>query len=268
MRILVAAIFAVPLMVPAGLVTGSGVSLSRSAPKTASTRATSATDPFLGLSIDELRARMGPPDAIAGYELFSWFSRSETFPPDQWEAASGRFLARADIYHRKTAGNELKYEFLLRPDIRQSRTNPTLRITEYSVTFVKPVRLRDLLSIVTELKVVAGEPAVAYEGRPTAKYNRNSIVVQNETEATAAIANGFWEEEEDERGDPAAKPKPYGPQYQFWFAGDLGLFAATGDSLVERVTAGVGPVGLPAKDDRNRPGEVRELRTLGAFFAK
>ena len=54
----------------------------------------------------------------------------------------------------------------------------------------------------------------------------------------------------------------------FWFAGGLGLFAATGDSLVERVTAGVGPVGLPAKDDRSRPGEVRELRTLGAFFAK
>lgn len=268
MRTLVSAIIAVPLLVPAGQVTGTGVSLADAAPNLASARVSAGADPYLGISIDELRARLGSPNAIAGYEYFSWFSRSETFAPDQWDAASGRFRARADVYLRKSSGAELKFEFLLRPDIRQSRANPTLRVTDYSVSFAKPVRLRDLPSVFADLKAVAGEPATAYEGRPTAQYSRNSIVVQRETEATAAIANGFWEEDEPERGAPGPGGKRYGAQYQIWIAGGVGLFEATGDSLVERVTVGIGPIGLPAKDDRDRPGETRELKTLGAFFAK
>src|SRR6185369_6763097 len=148
-----------------------------------------------------------------------------------------------------------------------SREHPTLRVTDYSVTFGEPVKLREVPTVFTELRAVAGEPAIAYEGRVTARYNRNSLVVQRETEATAAIANGFWEApDDDERGAPV--PKPYGPQYQLWFVGDIGLFAATGDSRVERVTVGVGPIGLPPKDDHDRPGEIHELRTLGAFFSK
>lgn len=92
--------------------------------------------------------------------------------------------------------------------------------------------------------------------------------MQAETEATAAIAHGFWDDAEPERGDPGRPMPRYGPQYQLWFAGDIGLYAATGESPVERLTAGVGPIGLPAKDDRNRPGEIRELRTLGSFFSR
>lgn len=270
-RLFAAALLSLSLL-PAGPSIGLGGAPARPTPAgpqnarpAAAPAAATGSDPYLGLSIDELRSRLGAPEAIAGYESFSWFSASKAFPPDQWEAARGKYMARADVYSRKAAGNTLKYEFLLRPDIRQSREHPTLRVTDYSVTFEKPVRLRDLPAVFAELKAVSREPAIAYEGRSSFRYNRNSLVVQRASEAAGAIANGFWEEP-DEPG-PSEVP-PYGPKYQFWFAGGLGLYAAAGDSLVERVTVGVAPTGKFAKDDRTWPGEVRELPTLGAFFAK
>lgn len=99
----------------------------------------------VGMEYDELRKKLGQPHGCSVPRIGTYHTIQECLAAIKVEPRT------RDIYDRKTAQNEYEFRVLLRPDPRESRLHPKVRVSEFSVILDKPATVLDLAADLPEV---------------------------------------------------------------------------------------------------------------------
>lgn len=120
-------------------------------------------DGYLGLSQDEIRNKLGPPDAVrtakAAVRLYSYY------PLEEWKATFKDLTSPEkgeDVYRFTRDGTTVQYSFVYMPDQDEDGDFPPLYVKRVEIDFSPPSPLRDLPALVPEFKPVRDKEAPAF----------------------------------------------------------------------------------------------------------
>lgn len=135
-------------------------------------------DGFLGLSQAELRAKLGPPNAVrdrkAALRVFNYYSFYD------WENFYKKLVSPQngeDVYNYKRNEIDVRYSFGYVVDLNDSSDFPNLYVNLVDIEFGKPVPIEQVPSFVPEFQPPTGptEPAfrsnlwvLIFKGQPSA----------------------------------------------------------------------------------------------------
>ncbi len=110
-------------------------------------------DGYLGLTQDELRARLGPPNAVrdrkAALRVFNYYSFED------WEDYFSKLISPKngeDVYYDTRDGVEVQYSFTYVPDLNDPSDYPTLSVSLVDIEFSPKVPIRRIPSLVPEFR--------------------------------------------------------------------------------------------------------------------
>lgn len=119
-------------------------------------------DGFLGLTQQEVHAKLGTPHAIrsrkSALRVFSYYS------PKDWKKYFSKLVSPQngeDVYTYSRNGVQVRYSFVYKPDFREAVDFPTLHVKRVEVEFTPSVPLKTVPSLVGEFNPTAspGDPA-------------------------------------------------------------------------------------------------------------
>lgn len=120
-------------------------------------------DGYLGLTQTELRAMLGPPQAVrdrkAALRTFRYYSLSD------WESYFKKMLGPEngeDVYLYKRGGMTVRYSFGYARDLAGNPESPTLYVRLVDIEFPEPVPMEDLPAMVPEFKPPTDAAAPAF----------------------------------------------------------------------------------------------------------
>lgn len=110
-------------------------------------------DGYLGLTQEELRAKLGVPHAVrdrkAALRVFNYYSFND------WEKFFKKMLSPQngeDVYTYKRGGRDVRYSFAYAPDPNDTSDFPKLYVRLVDVEFSSPVPMEEIPSLVPEFK--------------------------------------------------------------------------------------------------------------------
>lgn len=108
-------------------------------------------DGYLGLTQDELRAKLGPPDAVrdrkAALRAFNYYSFED------WQKYFSKLISPRngeDVYFYDRDGVEVQYSFSYAPDLNDFSDYPTLFVDLVDIEFSPAVPIKRIPSLVPE----------------------------------------------------------------------------------------------------------------------
>ena len=108
-------------------------------------------DGFLGLTQQEVHAKLGIPHAIrsrkSALRVFSYYS------PRDWKKYFSKLVSPQygeDVYTYSRDGVQVRYSFVYKPDFREERDFPTLHVRRVEVEFTPSIPLKAVPSLVNE----------------------------------------------------------------------------------------------------------------------
>ena len=108
-------------------------------------------DGFLGLTQQEVHAKLGIPHAIrsrkSALRVFSYYS------PKDWKKYFSKLVSPQygeDVYTYSRDGVQVRYSFVYKPDFREARDFPTLHVKRVEVEFTPSIPLKAVPSLVNE----------------------------------------------------------------------------------------------------------------------
>ena len=129
---------------------------------------TAATEPyfedgFIGLTQNELRAKLGPPHAVrdrkAALRVFNYYSFTD------WENYYKKLVSPQngeDVYKYRRDGIDIRYSFSYVVDLNDTSDFPTLYVHLVDIEFSPPVPLEKIPALVPELRPPAEEKAPSF----------------------------------------------------------------------------------------------------------
>ncbi|MBI4401332.1 MAG: hypothetical protein HY581_06865 [Nitrospirae bacterium] len=110
-------------------------------------------DGYLGLTQDELRAKLGPPHAVrdrkAALRVFKYYSLKD------WENFYKKLVSPQngeDVYNLKRGGVDIRYSFGYITDPNDTTDSPTLYVNLVDIEFSPPVPIEQIPSLVPEFR--------------------------------------------------------------------------------------------------------------------
>ena len=120
-------------------------------------------DGFLGLTQQEVHAKLGTPHAIrsrkAALRVFSYYS------PKDWKKYFSKLVSPQngeDVYTYSRDGVQVRYSFVYKPDFRETVDFPTLHVKRVEVEFTPSVPLKTIPALVDEFNPSAGPKDPAF----------------------------------------------------------------------------------------------------------
>ena len=110
-------------------------------------------DGFLGLTQDELRAKLGPPEAVrdrkSALRVFNYYSLKD------WNDYFSKLISPQngeDVYYFEREGIEIRYSFGYVPDLDDSSDYPTLSVSFVDVEFSPRVPIEKIPDLIPEFR--------------------------------------------------------------------------------------------------------------------
>ncbi|MCY4614534.1 MAG: hypothetical protein OXB94_13070 [Nitrospira sp.] len=133
-------------------------------PPTASLHAKSFfEDGFLGLTQEEVHAKLGIPHAIrsrkSALRVFSYYS------PKDWKKYFSKLVSPQngeDVYTYSRNGVQVRYSFVYKPDFREAVDFPTLHVKRVEVEFTPSIPLKAVPALVREFNPSIGSKDPAF----------------------------------------------------------------------------------------------------------
>ena len=120
-------------------------------------------DGFLGLTQQEVHAKLGAPHAIrsrkAALRVFSYYS------PKDWKKYFSKLVSPQngeDVYTYSRNGVQVRYSFVYKPDFREAVDFPTLHVKRVEVEFTPSISLKAVPSLVREFNPSIGPKDPAF----------------------------------------------------------------------------------------------------------
>ncbi len=120
-------------------------------------------DGFLGLTQQEVHAKLGTPHAIrsrkSALRVFSYYS------PKDWKKYFSKLVSPQngeDVYTYSRDGIQVRYSFVYKPDFHEPRDFPTLHVKRVEVEFTPSIPLKAVPSLVDEFNPSAGPKDPAF----------------------------------------------------------------------------------------------------------
>jgi hypothetical protein len=120
-------------------------------------------DGFLGLTQDELRAKLGPPSAVrdrkSALRVFRYYT------PKDWEDVFKKLLSPEsgeDVYTYTRDGVDVRYSFAYVSDRNDPSDTPALWVTSIDIEFTPAVSIGKLPALVPEFRPLQDASAPAY----------------------------------------------------------------------------------------------------------
>ena len=120
-------------------------------------------DGFLGLTQQEVHAKLGTPHAIrsrkAALRVFSYYS------PKDWKKYFSKLVSPQngeDVYTYSRDGIQVRYSFVYKPDFREAVDFPTLHVKRVEVEFTPSVPLKVVPALVDEFNPSVGPKDPAF----------------------------------------------------------------------------------------------------------
>lgn len=110
-------------------------------------------DGYLGLTQDELRAKLGPPHAVrdrkSALRVFNYYSFED------WEDYFSKLISPKngeDVYYFTRDGIEVQYSFAFVPDLNDASDFPALSVSLIDIEFTPSVPIKQIPSLVPEFR--------------------------------------------------------------------------------------------------------------------
>ena len=120
-------------------------------------------DGFLGLTQQEVRAKLGTPHAIrsrkSALRVFSYYS------PKDWKKYFSKLVSPQngeDVYTYSRDGVQVRYSFVYKPDFREAVDFPTLHVKRVEVEFTPSIPLKAVPALVREFNPSIGPKDPAF----------------------------------------------------------------------------------------------------------
>ncbi len=120
-------------------------------------------DGFLGLTQQEVHAKLGEPHAIrsrkSALRVFSYYS------PKDWKKYFSKLVSPQngeDVYTYSRNDVQVRYSFVYKPDFREARDFPTLHVKRVEVEFTPSVPLQAIPALVHEFHPSVGPTDPAF----------------------------------------------------------------------------------------------------------
>ncbi len=120
-------------------------------------------DGYLGLTQQELRAKLGPPNAVrdrkSALRVFRYYTLKD------WEDTFKKLLSGEsgeDVYTYKREGVEVRYSFAYVADRNDQSDSPTLWVSSIDIELSPPVPLGKIPALIPEFRPVQDSTAPAY----------------------------------------------------------------------------------------------------------
>lgn len=120
-------------------------------------------DGFLGLTQDELRAKLGPPEAVrdrkSALRVFNYYSLKD------WNDYFSKLISPQngeDVYYFEREGVEIRYSFGYVPDLDDASDYPTLSVSFVDVEFTPRVPIEKIPKLIPEFRPSENPSAPAF----------------------------------------------------------------------------------------------------------